>query len=181
MRQEVALSESQLHLGHPPDDKRTNGRGARQPWKPLIFKLALRARLWRLKHTPPRAGTTKWVVANLPSASEKALICVDVVSLLHSIVREFATIDETRDTLYQNKRAGVSTMAITVSSSFQTVLPQIMGKSSRAGGEDSGLTLPCAAKYPRVHTRKELPVPKLVEEGLATQKASRRPSASCLY
>jgi hypothetical protein len=96
---------------------------------------------------PTLAGTTKWAVANLPSDPDKALICVDVVALLHSIGREFATTEETRDTLYQNKQAGVSTMAITVSSSFQTVLPQIMGKNSKTGGEDAGLTLPCATKY----------------------------------
>jgi hypothetical protein len=37
-------------------------------------------------------------------------------------------------------------MTITVSYSFQNVLPQIMGKCSRLAGEDAGLTLPCATK-----------------------------------
>jgi hypothetical protein len=99
---------------------------------------------------------------------------VDVVVLLHSIGREFATTEETRDTLYQNKRAGVSTMAITVSSSFQTVLPQIMGKGSRTTGEDSGLTLPCATKYSEWFDNSEgIPTgikPRILE-GLATQRA----------
>jgi hypothetical protein len=123
---------------------------------------------------PTLSGTSKWAVANLPSSPEKALICVDVVTLLHSIGREFATTDETRDTIYQNKRAGVSSMAITVSSSFQTVLPQIMGKSSRTSGEDSGLTLPCASKYTEWFDNSEgIPTgtkPR-IQEGLATQKA----------
>ena len=92
-------------------------------------------------------GTTQWALANLPSSPEHALVCVDVVSLLHSIGREYATTAETRESIYQNKRAGVSTMALTVSSSFQTVLPQIMGKCSRSTTEDSGLMLPCASKY----------------------------------
>jgi hypothetical protein len=69
-------------------------------------------------------GTTQWVSANLPSSPEHALVCVDVVSLLHSIGREYPTTAETRELIYQNKRAGVSTMALTVASSFQTVLPR---------------------------------------------------------
>jgi hypothetical protein len=96
---------------------------------------------------PTLKGTTQWVAANLPSSPEHALVCVDVVSLLHSIGREYATTAETRESIYQNKRAGVSTMALTVSSSFQTVLPQIMGKCSKTTSEDSGLMLPCASKY----------------------------------
>jgi hypothetical protein len=56
-----------------------------------------------------------------------------VVALLHSIGREFSIIEETRDTMYENKRAGVSTrldysyVHITgpVSSSFSTVLPKL--------------------------------------------------------
>jgi hypothetical protein len=123
---------------------------------------------------PTLAGTTKWAVANLPSSSEKALVCVDVVALLHSIGREFATVDETRDTMYQNKRAGVSSMAITVSSSFQTVLPQIMGKASKSNGEDTGLTLPCASKYSEWFDNSvgmATGVKPRIQDGLATQKA----------
>jgi hypothetical protein len=96
---------------------------------------------------PTLPGTCAWASANLPSNADQANICVDVVVLLHSIGRAFATVDETRDEMYQNKRAGVSTMALTVASSFHTVLPQIMGKSKHATGQDSGLVLPCASKY----------------------------------
>lgn len=38
-------------------------------------------------------------------------------------------------------------MALTVSFSFQTVLPHILGKNKHATGQDSGLVLPCASKY----------------------------------
>jgi hypothetical protein len=92
-------------------------------------------------------GTNQWAAANLPSSPEHALVCVDVVSLLHSIGREHAATAETRESIYQNKRAGASTMALAVSSSFQTRLPQIMGKCSKTTSEDSGLMLPCASKH----------------------------------
>jgi hypothetical protein len=96
---------------------------------------------------PTLKGTCAWATANLPSSNDQACVCVDVVVLLHSIGRAFESVDETRDTMCQNRRAGVSTMALTVASSFNTVLPQIMGKSRNPTGQDSGLVLPCAAKY----------------------------------
>jgi hypothetical protein len=118
--------------------------------------------------------TTKWATANLPSAPDKSLLCVDVVSLLHSIGREFATTEETRDTVYQNKRAGVSTMAITLSSSFASTLPQIMGRSSKSSGEDSGLALPCASTYKEWSDNSvgiATGIKPRILEGLETQKA----------
>ena len=45
---------------------------------------------------PTLAGTCAWTKANLPSDADQALICLDVVALLHSIGCDFATIDETR-------------------------------------------------------------------------------------
>jgi hypothetical protein len=96
---------------------------------------------------PTLKGTCSWATANLPSSPDQANLCTDVVVLLHSIGKEFATVDQTREEMFQNKRAGVSTMALTVSSSFQTVLPQILGKNRHSTGQDSGLVLPCASKY----------------------------------
>jgi hypothetical protein len=111
----------------------------------------------------------------LPSDADQALICLDVVALLHSIGCDFATIDETRNTMFQNKRAGVSTMALTVASSFHTVLPQIMGrKKGSLTGEDSGLVLPCASKYAEWFdnsTGVTTGVRARIEEGLSTQTA----------
>jgi hypothetical protein len=63
---------------------------------------------------------------------------------------------------------------LTVSaSSFQTVLPQIMGKSLRSGREDAGLTLSCATKYSEWFDNSEgIPtgIKPTIEEGLAMQK-----------
>jgi hypothetical protein len=76
---------------------------------------------------PTLIGTTssRWAVAKFPSAPEKALICFQVVTFLNSILgHEFATMDEMQDTIYQNKQAGVSSMGITVLSSFQMVCPK---------------------------------------------------------
>ena len=124
---------------------------------------------------PTLSGTCAWAKANLPSNPDQALICLDVVALLHSIGCDFATVDETRDTMYQNKRAGVSTMALTVASSFHTVLPQIMGRKKGAiTGEDSGLVLPCAAKYSEWFdntTGITTGVRARIEEGVITQSA----------
>lgn len=123
---------------------------------------------------PTLAGTCAWAKANLPSSPDQANICVDVVVLLHSIGCEFATIDETRDTLYQNKRAGVSSMALTVASSFNTVLPQIMGKSKHSTNQDSGLVLPCAPKYSDWFdntTGISTGIKPRIMEGLSTQMA----------
>jgi hypothetical protein len=119
-------------------------------------------------------GTTQWVSANLPGSPEHALVCVDVVALLHSIGREYATTAETRESIYQNKRAGVSTMALTVASSFQTVLPQIIGKCSKTTSEDSGLKLPCASKFAEWSDNSEglaIGVKPQIMDGLITQKA----------
>ena len=96
---------------------------------------------------PTLAGTRAWATANLPSSPNQANLCLDVVALLHSIGRSFASVEDSRAEIYQNQKAGVSTMALTVASSFHTVLPQILGKHRNSLGEDVGLLLPCASKY----------------------------------
>jgi cell division protein FtsB len=125
---------------------------------------------------PTLAGTCAWAKANLPSSADHALICLDVVALLQSIGSDFAAVDETRDTMYQNKRAGVSTMALNVSSSFHAVLPQIMGrKRGSLTGEDSGLVLPCASKHAEWFDNLSgvtTGVKARIEEGLSTQTAA---------
>ena len=96
---------------------------------------------------PTLAGTCAWATANLPSSPYQATLCLDVVALLHSIGRSFASVEDSRAEIYQNQKAGVSTMVLTVVSSFHTVLPQILGKLRNSLGEDVGLLLPCASKY----------------------------------
>jgi hypothetical protein len=68
-------------------------------------------------------------------------------SLLHGIGREFSSNQDTRESLYQNKKAEISYFALTLNSSFSTVLPEILGKSNTVGVEDNGLILPCAKTY----------------------------------
>jgi hypothetical protein len=59
---------------------------------------------------PTLEFTTKWTTLELPQDPDAALICVDAVTLFHSIGTEFATTSETRDQIYQNKKAGLSTL-----------------------------------------------------------------------
>jgi hypothetical protein len=51
------------------------------------------------------------------------------------------------ESLYQNKKAGISSFALTLYSIVSTVLPEILGKSNTVGVEDNGLILPCAKTY----------------------------------
>jgi hypothetical protein len=64
---------------------------------------------------------------------DQALVRLDDPSLLHGIGREFSSNQDTRESLYQNKKAGISSFALTLHSSFSTVLPEILGKSITVG------------------------------------------------
>jgi hypothetical protein len=75
---------------------------------------------------PTLEFTTKWTTLELPQDPEAALICVDAVTLFHSIGTEFATTSETRDHIYHNKKAGLSTLSLVLHLSFQTSLPQVL-------------------------------------------------------
>jgi hypothetical protein len=57
------------------------------------------------------------------------LICVYAVTLFHSIGTEFATTSDTRDQIYQNKKAGLSTLSLVLHLSFQNPLPQVFGSN----------------------------------------------------
>lgn len=50
---------------------------------------------------PTLQGTYgNWAAANLPLSADQANICEDVVVLLHSIGKESATIDQTREEMF---------------------------------------------------------------------------------
>ena len=74
---------------------------------------------------PTLPGSCAWGggggTANLPSNPDQANICMDAMALLDNIGCEFDTVDETWDTTYQNKRAGVPTISPTVASSLFTL------------------------------------------------------------
>jgi hypothetical protein len=80
----------------------------------------------------------------MPGDVDQALICLDAPSLLHGIGREFSSNQDTRESPYQSKKAGISSFTLTLHSSFSTVLPEILGKSNTVGVKDNGLLLPCA-------------------------------------
>jgi hypothetical protein len=88
-----------------------------------------------------------WCIKHLPGDVDQALVCLDIPSLLHGIGREFSSNQETRESLYQNKKAGISSFSLTLHSSLSTFLREILGKSSTVGVEDNGLLLPCAKIY----------------------------------
>jgi hypothetical protein len=116
--------------------------------------------------------TTKWTTLELPQDHDAALICVDAVTLYHSSGTEFATTSETRDQIYQNKKAGLSTLSLVLHSSFQNSLPQVLGSNNLVGGEDKGVLLPCAKTYSEWYSDNEgmvSGVKPLIEEGLKTQ------------
>jgi hypothetical protein len=96
---------------------------------------------------PSLSKTVAWCVQYLPVDVDQDLICVDAPSLLHGIGREFSSNQDTRESLHQNKKAGISSFALTLHSSFSAVLPEILGKSNTVGVEDNGLLLPCAKTY----------------------------------
>jgi hypothetical protein len=96
---------------------------------------------------PSLTKPVEWCVQHLPGDIDHSLICLDAPSLLHAIGREFYSNQDTRESLYQNKKVGISSFALTLHSSFSTVLPEILGKSNTVGVEDNGLLLPCAKTY----------------------------------
>jgi hypothetical protein len=77
----------------------------------------------------------------------QALICLDAPSLIHCIGREFSSNQDTRESLYQNKKADISYVALTLHSSVSTVLLEILGNSNIVGVKDTGLLMPCAKTY----------------------------------
>jgi hypothetical protein len=93
---------------------------------------------------PSLGKTVAWCIQHLPGDVDQALVCPDAPSLLHGIGREFSSNQDTRESLYQNKKAGISSFALTLHSSFSTVLTEILEKSITVGVEDNGLLLPCA-------------------------------------
>jgi hypothetical protein len=93
---------------------------------------------------PSLGKTVAWCIQHLPADVDQDLVCLDAPSLLHGIGREFSSNQDTRESLYQNKKAGISSFALTLHSSFSTVLPEILRKSITVGVEDNGLLLPCA-------------------------------------
>jgi hypothetical protein len=96
---------------------------------------------------PSLGKTVAWCIQHLPGDVDQALVCLDALSLLHGIGREFSSNQDTRESLYQNKMAGISSFALTLHYSFSTVLPEILGKSITVGVEDNGLLLTCAKTY----------------------------------
>jgi hypothetical protein len=91
--------------------------------------------------------TTKWNTLELPQYTEAALICVGVVTMFHIIGTEFATTSESRDQIYHNKKAGLSTLSLVLHSRFQTSLPQVLGSKNLFGGGDKVFLHPCAKTY----------------------------------
>jgi hypothetical protein len=91
--------------------------------------------------------TVAWCIQNLLGDVDQSLVCLDAPSLLHGIGREFSSNQDTRESLYQNKTAGISSFALTLHSSFSTVLTEILGKSITVGVEDNSLLLPCTKTY----------------------------------
>jgi hypothetical protein len=96
---------------------------------------------------PSLGKIVAWCIQHLPGDVDQALVFLDAPSLLHGIGREFSSNQDTRESLYQNKKAEISSFALTLHSSFSTVLPEILGKIITVGVEDNGLLLPCAKTY----------------------------------
>jgi hypothetical protein len=121
---------------------------------------------------PTLECTTKWTTLEFLQDPDADLIYVDAVTLFHSIGTEFATTSETRDQIFQNKKAGFSTLSLVLHSSFQTSLPQVLGSNNHVGGEDKGFLLPCAKTYSEWYSNSERMVSvfkPLIEEGFKTQ------------
>jgi hypothetical protein len=82
---------------------------------------------------PSLGNTVAWCIQHLHGDVDQALICLDAPSLLHGIGRKFSSNQDTRESLYQNKKAEISSFSLTLHSSFSTVLPEILGKSITVG------------------------------------------------
>jgi hypothetical protein len=96
---------------------------------------------------PSLGKTVEWCIQHLPGDVDQARVCLEAPSLLHGIGHEFSSNQDTRESLYHNKKAGISSFALTLHSSFNTVITEILGKSITVGVEDNGLLLPCAKTY----------------------------------
>jgi hypothetical protein len=75
---------------------------------------------------PSLGKTVAWCIQHLLGDVDQALVCLDAPSLLHGIGHELSSNQDTRESLYQNKKAGISSFALTLHSSFSTVLPEIL-------------------------------------------------------
>jgi hypothetical protein len=96
---------------------------------------------------PSLGKTVAWCIQHLPDDVDQALVCLDAPSLLHGIGREFSSNLDTRESPYQSNKAGISSFALTLHSSFSTVLPEILEQNITVGVEDNGLLLHCAKTY----------------------------------
>jgi hypothetical protein len=74
-------------------------------------------------------------------------MCLDTPTLLCSIGKDLSMNQDTREALYQSKKAGISNFALTLHSSFSTVLPEILGNNVMVGAEDTGLLILCTKTY----------------------------------
>jgi hypothetical protein len=66
------------------------------------------------------ANTIQWKTDFLPHVVDQAVVCTDGVAFMHGIGKEFATTGQTHNTMHQHKRAGISSAALNLHSSFQT-------------------------------------------------------------
>jgi hypothetical protein len=57
---------------------------------------------------PSLGKTVAWCIQHLPGDVDQALVCPDAPSLLHGIGHKFSSNQDTRESLYQNKKAGIS-------------------------------------------------------------------------
>jgi hypothetical protein len=80
---------------------------------------------------PSVGKTVARCIQHLHGNVDQALVCLDAPSLLYGIGREFSSNQDTRESLYQIKKAGIFSFALTLHSSFSTVLPEILGKGHR--------------------------------------------------
>jgi hypothetical protein len=96
---------------------------------------------------PSLGKSGAWCIQHLPGDVDQALFCIDAPSLLHGIGRKFSPNEDTRESLYQNKKDGIPAFALTLHSSFSNVLPEILGKSIAVSVEDNGLLMTCAKTY----------------------------------
>jgi hypothetical protein len=59
---------------------------------------------------PSLSKPMAWCIQHLPGGVDQARICLDAPSLLHVIGREFSSNQDTRESLYQKKKAGISSL-----------------------------------------------------------------------
>jgi hypothetical protein len=121
---------------------------------------------------PTLEFTTKWTTLELPQDPDTALICVDAVTLFHRIGTEFGTISETSDQIYQNKKAGLSTLYLVLHLSFQTSLYHVLRSKNLGDGKVTVVLIPCAKTYSEWYSDNEgiiSGVKPIIKEGLKTQ------------